>query len=87
MRTSRGQNYANTLTYSNPINVSDFRDSLHNQFLRIFLTELLSIDSMKDATLSELTLLSYLIIVNFGAPPHYFCLYKGHQKVHEIVTK
>ena len=43
------------LTYSNPINVSDFRDSLQNQLVRIFLTELLSIDSMKDATLSELT--------------------------------
>ena len=66
MRTAIGYNYANTLTYNNPINVSDFRVSLQNQLVRIFLT-----DSMKDATVSELTLLSHLIFVNFGAPPHY----------------
>ena len=29
----------------------------------------------------------YLIFVNFGSPPHYLGLYKGHQKVRKFVTK
>ena len=30
---------------------------------------------------------AYLILVNYGAPPHSLGLYKGYQKVRKFVTK